>query len=64
MFAGKNTVAKDLRPKFTLWRKTTVSKDIKSHKRRSRRVYKQYLRSGDIRLFVRSQRKLTRWDFD
>ena len=63
-YLGSNTVAKDLRPIFTIWKTTTVNADVKSHKRKSRRVYRQYLKTGNIRDFNRSQRKITRWDFD
>ena len=63
-FIGKDIVAKDLRPKFTIWKHTEVNKDIAAAKRRSRRIYKQYIKTGDVRDFNRSQRKITRWDFD
>jgi hypothetical protein len=63
-YAGINTVAKDLRPKRTIWNSKTVKSHIKSHNRRARRVYKQYLKTGDILTFNRSQKKITRFDFD
>lgn len=61
---GKNTVAKDLRPKWTIWNPKTVNKDIKAHKRKARRNYKQYLKTGDFRQFEKSQKLITRWNFD
>jgi hypothetical protein len=63
-YLGKDIVAKDLRPKFTIWRHTEINKDIKAARRRSRRAYRQYLKTGAIRDFNRSQKKITRWDFD
>ena len=63
-YLGSDTVTQDLRPIFTIWNPTTVNADIKAHKRRERRAYKQYLKTGAIRDFNRSQRKITRWDFD
>jgi len=63
-YIGSLTVVKDLRPKFTIWNPSTVNEDVKLHKRRGRRIYKQYLKTGDIRIFNRSQKKITRWDFD
>jgi hypothetical protein len=63
-FIGEYVVAEDLKPIWTIWKHTTVVKDIKAAKRRARRTYKQYLRTGDIRQFNKSQRKITRWDFD
>lgn len=61
---GSHVVAKNVTPKWTVWNPKTVSKEIKRHKRVSRRVYKQYLKTGDIRDFNRSQRKITNFDFD
>lgn len=61
---GEYIVAKDLKPIWTIWNPKTVAKDIKTHKKRARRSYKQYLKTGDIRNFNKSQRKITRWDFD
>ena len=63
-YLGKDVVAKDLRPIWTRWNTKTVNDNIKAHKRRTRRAYRQYIRTGDIRDFNRSQRKITRWDFD
>ena len=57
-------VAMDLRPKWTLWNPATVSKDIKAHKRRCRRAYKQYLKTGTVRDFNRANSMISRWDFD
>ena len=63
-YLGSNTVAKDLRPIFTIWNPSTINADKKAHKRRGRRTYKQYLKTGSLRDFNRSQKKITRWDFD
>jgi hypothetical protein len=64
VYLGSNTVAMDLRPKFTIWNKNTVSRNVTIHKRKARRSYKHYLATGDIRQFIRSQKLITRWDFD
>ena len=64
IYAGEYTVAKDLRPKWTCWKSATVTADKQAHKRKARRVYRHYLKTGDVRIFNRSQKKLTRWDFD
>lgn len=61
---GNYVVGKDLHPKWTIWNPKTVTKHIKNHKKASRRSYKQYLKSGDIRQFNKSQKMITRWDFD
>lgn len=61
---NNNIVAKNLKPKYTIWNPKTVIEDIKIHKRHARRSYKQYLRTGRIQDFNRSQRKITNWDFD
>lgn len=61
---GGNVVAKNVTPKWTVWNPKTVSAEIKRHKKASRRAYKQYLKSGDVRDFNRSQRKITNFDFD
>ena len=45
-YLGKDVVAKDLRPIYTVWKHTEVNKDIAAAKRRSRRAYKQYLKTG------------------
>ena len=63
-YLGKDVVVKDLRPRWTCWKHTTVNADIQAHKRKARRIYRQYIRTGDIRDYNRSQRKITRWDFD
>ena len=61
---GINIVGKDLHPIYTIWNPKTVSKNIKAHKKSARRSYKQYLKSGDVRQFNKSQRMITRRDFD
>jgi hypothetical protein len=63
-YLGKDVVAKDLRPKWTCWKSETVNADVQAHKRRTRRAYRQYLKTGSIKDFNRSQKKITRWDFD
>ena len=63
-YLGKDVVAKDLKPKWTRWSNKEIAFNIKSHKRRARRAYRHYLKTGDVRDFNRSQRKITRWDFD
>ena len=63
-YLGKDVVAKDLRPVWTCWRSSTIQEFKTMAKRKSRRIYRQYIRTGDIRDFNRSQRKITRWDFD
>jgi len=63
-YLGEYTVAKDLHPKWTIWNPSTVTKDIIAAKRRARRTYKQYLKTGSMVDFNRSQKKITRWDFD
>ena len=64
IYVGVYVVAKDLKPIYTCWNPKTVNKYIKDHKRKARRIYKQYLKTGDVRLFNKSQHKITRWDFD
>lgn len=63
-YLGKDIVAKDLRPVWTRWRSTTIKEFKTAAKRRHRRAYRQYIRTGDIRDYNRSQRKITRWEFD
>ena len=57
-------VTKNYKPKWTCWKSSTVTKWVKEHKRTQRRIYKHYLKTGDIRDFNRSQRKISNWDFD
>ncbi len=59
-----NSIGKDYKPKFTVWRKTTVRAMVMLHKRRVRHAAKQYLKTGHLRDFNRMVRKLTNWDFD
>jgi len=54
----------DARPIHTIWTKAEVIEVKKAHRRRSRRTYKQYLKTGRIEDFNRSQKLLTNWDFD
>lgn len=61
---GSDVLIKDLKPIYTIWNPKTVAKYIKAHKKRARRSYKQYLKTGDFRLFKKSQKKITRLDFD
>lgn len=52
------------RPKWTAWLSATVAKTKKLHRRTRRRQYKQYMITGRIEDFNRSQKLLTRRDFD
>jgi hypothetical protein len=61
---GKKVIAKQVRPKYTIWKQTTVHKRIKASARRSRRIFKQYLKTGSLRLLKAAERKVTSWDFD
>jgi hypothetical protein len=61
---GEKVIAKCVRPKYTIWKQTTVHKRIKASARRSRRVFKQYLKTGSLRLLKAAERKITSWDFD
>ena len=61
---GKNTITKNMRPRWTVWRKSTITKHKRMHNKRARRTYRQYLLTGDVRQFARSQKLLTSWDFD
>ena len=63
-FESNKIVGKDLKPKWTIWNPKTVAKRVKEHKRRTRRAYKMYLKTGDIRQFNKSQIMITRRDFD
>jgi len=62
--AGRKVIAKKVRPVYTVWNPETVHKDIKSRVRRSRRIFKQYLKTGSLRLLKAAERKITSWDFD
>ena len=57
-------VTKHYKPRWTCWKRETVSEDVKLHKRRTRRAFKQYIKTGSQRDFDRSQRQITDWDFD
>lgn len=57
-------VAKYYKPRWTVWAPPTVKEEVKLHKRRTRRAFKQYLRTGSIKDFNRSQKLITNWDFD
>ena len=57
-------VAKHYKPRWTIWSPKSVAEDVKLHKRRTRRAYKQYLKTGTQKDFDRSQRLITNWDFD
>lgn len=52
------------RPKYTVWNPRTVNKDVRRHIRKTRRAYKQYLKTGSIRDFNRANELLTSWNFD
>jgi hypothetical protein len=57
-------IDKDLRPLWTVWNPKTVQSDIRAHVRRTRRAYKQYLKTGAQRDFDRANKRIGRWDFD
>jgi len=61
---GKDPITKCIRPKYTVWKQTEVHKDIKAQVRKRRRVFKQYLKTGSLRLLQAAERKITSWDFD
>lgn len=61
---GGVILAKEYKPKWTCWRPSTVTKHAIIHKRKMRRIYKQYLKTGDIRDYNRSQYLMTRKEFD
>jgi len=65
IYAGNGyVVAKNYKPVWTCWRSSTVTKHVREHRRTQRRRYKQYLKTGRIEDFNRSQKKITKWDFD
>jgi len=64
LIIGRDTVTEKCRPVWTVWRPGTVAKDKTAHKRRARRTFKQYMKTGNVRLFNSSQKLLTSWDFD
>lgn len=65
IYAGHDyAVTKNYKPKWTIWNRKTVRKHVIEQKRYCRRAYKQYLKTGSIRDFNRSQRQITNWDFD
>jgi len=57
-------VAKYYKPRWTIWNPKTVQEEVKLHKRRTRRAFKQYLKTGLQKDFDRSQKLITQWDFD
>lgn len=61
---GQDPITKHVRPIWTQWRPSTVHKDIKAQARKRRRVFKQYLKTGSLRLLQAAERKITSWDFD
>lgn len=63
-FLGRRIVDKDLHPIWTCWNGKTVRANIKAHKRSSRRAYRQYLKTGNLNDYNRSQRRISRRDFD
>jgi hypothetical protein len=62
--SGQKVLAKSVRPHYTVWKQTTVHKRIKAKVRRSRRIFKQYLRTGSLRLLKAAEKKVTSWYFD
>jgi hypothetical protein len=63
-YEGGLILAANYKPKWTCWSRKTVTAHVKAHKRKSRRLYKHYLKTGDIRDYNKSQRMMTQWDFD
>lgn len=63
-YTANSILNKNYKPTCTIWRHATVRKDVKAHKRRGRRVYKHYLKTGRIEDFNRASRPMTNWDFD
>jgi hypothetical protein len=63
-YEGGVILAANYKPIRTCWTHKTVAAHVKAHKRKSRRLYKHYLKTGNIRDYNRSQRMMTRWDFD
>lgn len=63
-YTGGIILAANYKPIFTIWNRKTVAEDVKAHNRRARRTYKHYLKTGRMEDYNRSQRKMTRWDFD
>jgi len=61
---GVDPITKNCRPKFTQWKQTTIHKDIKTRMRSKRRIFKQYLKTGSLRLLKAAEKKITSWDFD
>jgi len=54
----------DVNPIYTQWNNETVALIKKKHRRTKRRQYNQYMKTGSIRDFNRSQKPLTRLYFD
>jgi hypothetical protein len=63
-YIGNLILAANYKPVWTCWNRKTVSADVKAHKRRARRTYKHYLKTGCINDYNRSQKLMTTWDFD
>ena len=61
---GGIVIQKKFRPAWTQWDQRTIRKVVRIHKRRARRIYKQYLKTGSNHDFLRSQVILGQWDFD
>ena len=57
-------IAKKHLPVWTVWNPKTVKKVIADHKKRARRSYKIYLKTGDYRQLRHSQEMITNYDFD
>jgi hypothetical protein len=64
IYEGGTILAANYKPIWTCWTHKTVAKHVKEHKRYCRRKYKHYLKTGDIRDYNKSQRLMTRRDFD
>ena len=58
-------LAKNYKPKWTMWRRETVRKIATAHKRAERRAVKQQLHTeGEEFEAPKDNRPLTQWDFD
>jgi hypothetical protein len=56
-------VVKDYKPQYVLVGQKERSNDIKAYKRRSRRAFRQYLRTGSVKDFNRAEKPfVNEWD--
>jgi hypothetical protein len=57
-------IAKNYRPKYTLWGHGEIRAKVIANKRYCRHAYKRYLKTGNIKDLDRSRRILDRWRWD